>query len=152
MWAPRWAEKGTLDEGWDVIEEDLLGMIVETLDGYRGDADRLYCTGLSYGGFGTWYLAQTHPELFAAVAPLCGAGDPKKMRPIVDAGLPIWIQTGGRDPVVPAEHVVASARALEAAGHPGVRMTVHEDLNHDVWTRVYEGRDLYDWFLGQRRV
>jgi len=46
--------------------------------------------------------------------------------------------------------VMASARALEAAGHPEVRMTVHEDLPHNVWTRVYEGADLYNWFLQQR--
>jgi predicted peptidase len=148
---PRWAERGTLDEGWDLIEKDLLTMIYETLADFRGDADRVYCTGLSYGGFGTWYMAQTYPERFAAVGPLCGAGDPKRMKPIVDAKLPIWIHTGGRDPVVPAEHVVASARALEAAGHPEVRMTVHEDLSHDVWTRVYEGDDLYNWLLRQRR-
>jgi len=148
---PRWAERGTLDEGWDLIEKDLLTMISDTLADFPGDANRVYCTGLSYGGFGTWYMAQTYPERFAAVGPLCGAGDFKKMKPIVDAKLPIWIQTGGRDPVVPVEHVLASARALEAAGHPEVRMTVHEDLNHDVWTRVYEGDDLYNWLLRQRR-
>lgn len=64
------------------------------------------------------------------------------MQPIVDAKLPIWIHQGGRDPLVAAEHVVASARAPEAAGHPEVRMTVHEDLAHSVSTRVYEGDDL----------
>ena len=84
--------------------------------------------------------------------PVCGAGNPQRMQPIVDAKLPVWIHQGGRDPVVPVEHVVASARALEASGHPEVRMTVHEDLNHDVWTRVYEGADLYNWFLRQRRA
>lgn len=148
---PRWAERGTLDDGWDLIEKDLLTMIDETITGFRGDAERVYCTGLSYGGFGTWHMAQTHPERFAAVGPICGAGDPRKMQPIVDAKLPIWIHQGGRDPVAAAEHVLASARALEAAGHPEVRMTVHEDLAHNVWTRVYEGVDLYDWFLRQRR-
>jgi predicted peptidase len=149
--APRWAERGTLDDGWDLIEQDLLTMIDATIADFRGDADRVYCTGLSYGGFGTWHMAQTHPERFAAVGPICGAGDPRKMQPIVDAMLPIWIHQGGRDPVVAAEHVLASARALEAAGHPEVRMTVHEDLSHNVWTRVYEGDDLYNWFLRQRR-
>ena len=149
--APRWAERGTLDDGWDLIEKDLLTMLHETIADFRGDADRVYCTGLSYGGFGTWHMAQNYPDRFAAVGPVCGAGDPRKMQPLVEAKLPVWIHQGGRDPLVPVEHVLASARALEAAGHPEVRMTVYEDLNHDVWTRVYEGDDLYNWFLRQRR-
>lgn len=148
---PRWAEQGTLEEGWDLIDKDLLTMVYETLADFRGDPDRVYCTGLSYGGFGSWHMAQTYPERFAAVAPVCGAGDPSKMQPIVDAKLPIWIHQGGRDTTVPAEHVLASAKALEAAGHSEVRVTVHEDLGHNVWTRVYEGDDLYNWFLRNRR-
>jgi predicted peptidase len=148
---PGWAERGTLDDGWDLVDKDLLTMLYETIADFRGDEDRVCCTGLSYGGFGTWYLGQSYPERFAAVAPVCGAGDPDNMQAIADAELPIWIHQGGRDSVVHAEHVVASARALEAAGHPEVRVTVHEDLGHNVWTRVYEGEDLYSWFLRQRR-
>jgi predicted peptidase len=148
---PDWAARSARDSGRELTEKDLLTMIYETIADLRGDEDRVYCTGLSFGGFGTWHIAQNHPQRFAAVAPICGAGDPSKMQPIVDANLPIWIHQGGRDTTVSAESVLASAKALEAAGHPEVRMTVHEDLGHNVWTRVYEGDDLYGWLLRQRR-
>ena len=63
--------------------------------------------------------------------------------------LPTWIFHGGRDPVVKAEWSYTMAAALEAAGHTGVRLTIHEDLGHDVWSSVYVGEDLYRWLLAQ---
>ena len=60
--------------------------------------------------------------------------------------MPIWIFQGGRDPVVKPQWVYNMARALEQAGH-----TIHEDLGHDVWIRVYAGNDPYDWFLSHKR-
>ena len=70
---------------------------------------------------------------------------------IAEAKLPIWIFQGGRDTTVLPEWVLATAVALEEAGHSEVRFTVHEDRPHDAWTRVYEGWDLYNWFLSHRR-
>ena len=86
---------GPVMEAWIQGRDLPLTMVYETIADFRGDADRVYCTGLSFGGFGTWHIAQNHPERFAAVAPICGAGDPSKMQPIVDAKLPIWIHQGG---------------------------------------------------------
>jgi predicted peptidase len=126
-------------------------MVDSTIGEFRGDADRVYLTGLSYGGFGTWHMAAGHPDRWAAIAPICGAGSTQQAKSIAEARLPVWIFQGGRDPTVKAEYVLQTARGLEAAGHPEVRMTVHEDLSHNVWTRVYEGDDLYNWFLRQRR-
>jgi predicted peptidase len=65
--------------------------------------------------------------------------------------LPLWFFHGGRDTVVPPSSSLEMAVALEAAGHPDVRLTVHEDLGHNVWTRVYESQDLYTWFLKHHR-
>jgi hypothetical protein len=65
--------------------------------------------------------------------------------------LPVWIFQGGRDLRVKPQWVYDVANALEAAGHPSVRFTVHEDLPHDCWTRVYAGEDLYAWFLEHTR-
>ena len=96
-------------------------------------------------------LAAAYPYRWAAVAPICGAGDVKTVHRIAEAKLPIWIFSGGKDRTVLTEWVLASARALVAAGHPDVRFTVHEDLAHNVWTRVYAGWDLYNWFLAHRR-
>ena len=148
--APRWDEHGP-PLGWSVYEKDVLNMVDDTLRDYRADPDRVYVTGLSYGGFGTWHFAGAYPERWAAVAPICGAGNPNSIPNIAEAKLPIWIFAGGRDTTVLPEWVLASAVALEKAGHPDVRFTVHEDRPHDTWTRVYEGWDLYNWFLKHRR-
>lgn len=147
---PRWGDEG-LPDGWPLMEKDLLSMVDSTIADYRGDPDRVYVTGLSYGGFGTWHMAAAYSGRWAAAAPICGAGSAGQAKRIAEARLPVWIFQGGRDPVVKAEHVLESARNLEAAGHPEVRMTVHEDLGHNVWVRVYEGWDLYNWFLQIRR-
>ena len=147
---PRWGND-VLPEGWPLMEKDLLAMVDSTIGEFRGDADRVYLTGLSYGGFGTWHMAAGHPDRWAAIAPICGAGSTQQAKSIAEARLPVWIFQGGRDPTVKAEYVLQTARDLEAAGHPEVRMTVHEDLGHNVWTRVYEGWDLYNWFLANRR-
>ena len=137
--------------GWQHCTDDLLGMVDAALAGLNGDPDRVYLTGLSYGGYGTWHLATTHPERWAAVAPLCGGGNPAHVGPMAKMQLPTWIFHGGRDPVVKVEWSYGMAAALEAAGHTSVRLTVHEDLGHDVWTRVYAGEDLYRWLLRQKR-
>ncbi len=147
---PRWAQEGP-PLGWWTVETDLLAMVEATLKEFRGDADRVYITGLSYGGFGTWHMAGAHAWRWAAAAPICGAADPKAIPLIASAKLPIWITQGGKDPVVRPEWVTQSAIDLEKAGHPAVRYTVHEDMAHNVWTRVYEGWDLYYWLLQHRR-
>ncbi|MEZ4931049.1 MAG: prolyl oligopeptidase family serine peptidase [Saprospiraceae bacterium] len=68
----------TLPQGWDMVEEDLLKMLDMVQGRYQGDRQRTYLTGLSYGGFGTWHLASTHPEKFAAIAPVVGWGHPSR--------------------------------------------------------------------------
>jgi len=138
-------------ENWTRMEGEVLAMVDATLSEFRSDQDRVYLTGLSFGGAGTWHLAMADPDRWAAVAPICGPGDPSRVDRIADAKLPVWVFQGGRDTVVRPERVLETVVALEAAGHPDVRFTVHEDLGHNVWTRVYEGWDLYEWFLAHRR-
>ena len=147
---PRWG-RGSGPRGWELIEEDLLGMVDSTLREFRGDAARVHLTGLSMGGAGSFVLASKHPERWASVSPISGAGGSAPVANIAKAKLPLWILTGGRDPTVKPEWVIQTAREIEEAGHPEVRMTVHEDLGHNVWTRVYEGWDLYHWMLVRRR-
>jgi predicted peptidase len=137
--------------GWWTVEADLLPMVDATLKEFRGDPDRVYITGLSYGGYGAWFMAGVHAERWAAAAPICGVADPKVIPMIAEAKLPIWIIQGGKDTLVRPEWVTQSAIDLEKAGHPDVRFTVHEDMNHNVWTRAYEGWDLYYWMLSHRR-
>jgi predicted peptidase len=141
----------TLPRGWDQIEDDLMNMIDHVLTNYQGDAGRVYLTGLSYGGFGTWYIASKHPDVFAAISPIVGWGHPDLMPPIAEAKLPVWAFSGGRDSVVPKKYFLAGLNKLEALGHPEVRYTIEEDMGHDTWRRVYGGEDLYQWFLKHSR-
>jgi predicted peptidase len=137
-------------DGWYRLEEDLLKIVDQALAEYRTDPRRVYLTGLSYGGFGTWYLASRHPERFAAIAPVVGWGHPELMKPLAERGMPVWTFAGGRDPVVRVKHFFPGLNKLEELGHDDVRFTVHEDRGHDVWRRIYAGQDLYDWLLSKR--
>jgi predicted peptidase len=139
-------------DGWERCEDEVMALLDRVLANYRTDPDRVYLTGLSYGGFGTWYLAARHPRRFAAIAPVVGWGHPDLAKPLAEARLPVWAFAGGRDPVVAVKYFFAGLNELERLGHPDVRFTVHEDVGHDVWERVYGGSDLYDWLLSKRRA
>jgi predicted peptidase len=131
------------------VERDLLNILKQVQTRYRTDLRRTYLTGLSYGGFGTWYMASRHPQLFAAIAPVVGWGHESLMAPIAKAGVPTWAFAAGRDEAVPISHFYAGIRALEAMGSE-VRFTVHEDMAHDAWKRIYAGDDLYSWLLAHQ--
>lgn len=138
-------------DGWYRLEQDLLD-ILDTVDQrFAIDPDRVYLTGISYGGFGTWYMAARHPERFAAIAPVVGYGHPAGVDPIAEHELPVWCFAGGRDRVVEPRYFYPTMNRLEELGHDNIRFTIHEDMGHDTWVRVYKGRDLYDWFLEHRR-
>jgi predicted peptidase len=139
-------------DGWNLLESELIAMVDATVRDFRGDPKRVHLTGLSYGGFGAWYLAAKHPEKFASLSPVVGYGHPDHAAPIAAAKLPTWCFAGGRDGVVPAPFFYAVFEKLEAAGHNTVRLTNHEDLGHFTWVRVYGGSDLYDWMLAQARL
>ena len=100
------------------------------------------------GGFGTWALAAAHPERFAAIAPICGGGDPKQAERLKD--LPIWVFHGAKDPTVPLARSEEMVKALkEAGGEP--KFTVYPDAGHDSWTETYDNPELYEWFLAHKR-
>jgi len=136
-----------LSQGWELLETDLIAMLDSVQNKYRVNADKTYLSGLSYGGFGTWYMASKHPERFAAIAPVVGWGHPSLMAPIAKHKLPVWQFAGGRDSAVNIQYFYAGLNKLEKLGHNNVRFTVHEDKGHDAWTRVYSGDDLYQWLL-----
>ncbi|HUT35109.1 MAG TPA: sugar-binding protein [Planctomycetota bacterium] len=125
--------------------DDLLN---EVADKYPIDPDRIYLTGLSMGGFGSWMLAMEHPDRFAAVVPICGGGDPRDAERIKD--VPLWVFHGGKDSVVPVARSREMVDALTAVGGR-VKLTVYPDAGHDSWTATYANEELYTWLLGQRR-
>jgi predicted peptidase len=139
-------------DGWFEIEDELIAMVDGSVASFKGDSQRVYLTGLSYGGFGAWYLAARHAQKFAAVAPVVAYGHPDQAATITAAKLPLWVFAGGRDPIVSLRYFYPVLNRLEALGHPGVRFTNHEDLGHFTWIRVYEGDDIYAWFLKHSRA
>lgn len=132
--------------GWN--DEQLYQLIRSVQKGYRVDRDRIYLTGLSMGGYGTWSLAAKHPEMFAAIAPICGGGDPAETWKL--RNMPIWCFHGALDNVVPLR---ASQQMVDGAKlyNPNVRFTIYPDANHDSWTVTYNNDSLYQWFLQHRK-
>jgi len=112
------------------------------------DVDRVYLTGLSMGGFGTWALAMAHPGRFAALAPICGKGAPSKADRI--AHIPTWVFHGAKDPVVPVRFSEEMVEALKKAGGQP-KFTVYPGAKHDSWTQTYANPDFWKWLLAQRR-
>ena len=133
-----------------VVEVDALNALLdEVLDKYNVDEDRVYLTGLSMGGSGSWHLVAAHPDRFAAVAPICGGyGDPLAAPLIKD--VPIWVFHGARDTTVALARSQSMVDALKAVGG-NVRFTVYPDAEHDSWTQTYDNPELYEWFLQHRR-
>jgi predicted peptidase len=136
--------------GWPELERDLSSILETVSDRFRIDRTRQYLSGLSYGGFGAWYLASRQPGRFAALVTVVGFPHPDHIPPIARARTPIWCFAGGRDAAVPVEYFYPGLNQLEALGHRGFRFTIEADMGHDVWARVYAGRDVYDWMLEQR--
>lgn len=126
--------------------DELAAILERVVSTCRVDATRIYGTGLSMGGFGTWATAITYPHLFAAIAPICGGGSPYLASRI--AHLPVWAFHGGRDPIVPLYESKRMIDALRALGNDA-RLTVYPDAEHDVWTAAYDSPELYEWMLAQ---
>jgi predicted peptidase len=135
------------NQGWDAVTLD--GLFQHLVRRYRIDLDRVYLTGLSMGGYGTWDWATRHPNRFAAIAPICGGGNPNRAGRI--AHLPIWNTHGDADQAVPIAQSIRMIDAVRAAGGKP-RFDIIQGGGHDVWTDLYAGNDLYAWFLTQRRA
>lgn len=138
-------------EGWSEMDAEVMAMVDATLRDFKGDPTRVYLTGLSYGGFGTWFFGAKYPQKFAAIAPVVGFGYPAQAAAIAKAKLPVWCFAGGRDPAVPPQFFFAAMNELERLGGIENRFTIEADLGHFTWVRVYGGQDLYDWLLAHHR-
>ena len=137
------------EDSWssDTQQELLLKLLDHILANFSVDADRVYLTGLSMGGFGSWRLAADHPERFAAVAPICGRGNPQRADKLKN--LPIWAWHGDKDGAVPFSASVDMVEAIRQAGGTKVRFTSLEEIGHNSWSAAYSSPELYDWFNKQ---
>lgn len=143
-------------EVWN--ETRLLALLDGAARHYRVDPARVYVTGLSLGGFGTWTLAVRHPQRFAAVVPVCGGGRIADVLLATErnrdalCSLGVWAFHGAKDRVVPPEESERMVGALQAAGVTDVRLTVYPDVEHDSWTRSYANPELYTWLYRHCRT
>ena len=121
-------------------------MLDEICSRYRVDLDRIYATGLSMGGRGTWVQAIDYPDRFAAIAPICGS-----IPDLEDAAriphLPVWAFVGAKDE---DQSIGRMVEALQKAGGDA-RLTVYPDASHDAWTPTYANPEFYEWLLSHRR-
>lgn len=136
------------DSVWIMQKDRVIEAMTLVRRDYRVDPERIYLTGLSMGGFGTWEIAMEHPDRFAAILPVCGGGMSWRLNAL--GQLPIWTFHGAKDEVVPIAYTEEMVRALNALGHP-VRYTIIPDAGHDCWTEVYRREDVYEWLLSHRR-
>jgi predicted peptidase len=140
--SPQVPERST----WDVDALDAL--LDDVVRQYAVDEERVYLTGVSMGGAGTWRLAIAHPERFAAIAPICGWGDPSMARRL--SSIPTWVFHGAKDDQVPLRASEEMVEALKQAGNEP-RFTIYPDAGHDSWTPAYNNPDLFAWFLSHKR-
>ena len=132
---------------------DSLPLIVDLLADmqkeYRIDANRLYVTGLSMGGFGTWDLLGRHPQMFAAAAPICGGGDPETCSKF--SKVPIWVFHGDADKVVRPEQSRRMVEGLKKAGGMP-KYTEYPGVGHDSWSQTYGDAAFMEWLFDQKRT
>lgn len=138
------------DEGWHTrwALAALGALLADVTRYYRVDPDRVYVTGASMGGVGTWAVAAAYPDSFAAIAPISGWAMPDLVGRL--CRIPCWIFHGAQDPIVSADDSRLMEARLKRAGAE-VRLTVYPDAGHDAWTVTYDHPELYEWFLAHRR-
>ncbi len=125
-------------------------LIQKKIKEFDADPDRVYITGLSMGGYGTWDLISRYgTDLFAAAMPCCGGGDPAQAEKMKD--LPIWIFHGGADPTVPVMLSRRMYAALKEAGNDDVFYKEYPGVQHDCWTRTYQNPESWKWLFSQKR-
>lgn len=153
-------------EGWwtnPPMPDVALQALAEAQKEFHGDPLRVYLTGLSMGGYGTWYLATKHPGKFAAIAPICGGilmperartQPPEDNSPYLEAAkkigkqTPVWIFHGADDPVVPVTESRRMTEAMKGVGAE-VRYTEYPDVGHNSWEKAYAEAELFPWMLAK---
>lgn len=134
-----------LEELWD--PDLLVWMLKDIIKNYKVDEERIYLTGLSIGGLGTWETDEKYPEMFAAIAPVSGWGDPLQLWKIRHT--PVWIFHGAKDPVVPV--IASRVMADSLKQFDNVKLTIYPNGGHERWNETYDNAKLYDWFLDHKR-
>ena len=133
---------------WDAVASDIETALTQTLGEYNVDPQRIYLTGLSMGGFATWMLGAQKPEVFAALMPICGGGNPEDAPAL--ASTPIWAFHGADDLTVPPEKSREMVDAVREAGG-SVKYTEFPETGHNSWDKAYGDPKAISWLLKQKK-
>jgi predicted peptidase len=136
-------------EIWDA--HGVHALTQEIMRSHRVDVDRVYLTGLSMGGFGTWETVMVYPQTYAAVMPICGGAGVRFVMTETIKQVPEWIFHGEKDTVVDPSCSKRMADALKKDG-ANVRLTLYPDLSHDCWTVTYANPEVWAWLFAQSRT
>ena len=137
-----------LDKYWACYTESLLAFLDDMLKKLPIDRERVYLTGLSMGGTGTWMLAMAAPERFAAIAPICGTGICWNTDPLLK--MPICVYHGDCDPSVPIEESITMVRAINRRGG-NAKLHILHGVGHNAWNQAYAKDELMNWFLEHKK-
>lgn len=153
-------QKPDAERQWEEYAPGVMGILANVKARWNIDKDRVYLTGLSQGGHGTWTLASMHSDTFAAIAPICGYArpmSPEQVAASIPRSMPVWAFHGLADDVVPPTGTTAITDALqrERAEKPDaaeLKVSLFEGVNHGSWDRAYRECGLAQWLLSQRRA
>jgi len=127
----------------------VLELLAQLRTEFQVDARRVYVTGISMGGYGTWDILAREPKLFAAGIAVCGAGDPSRATSI--ARIPVWAFHGDQDGVVPVSGSREMVEALKKAG-ASPKYSEFPGVGHGSWGPAYATKDLWEWLFEQKRA
>ena len=138
-----------LNTSWQTYNEDLVGLVRDLIRRHPIDPGRVYLTGLSMGGYGSWELAIKEPDLFAAIVPICGGGRVTSAHRLINT--PIWAIHGDADETVPVEQSREMIHAIrQAGGQP--KYTELKNVGHDSWSQAYaDPNGVLKWMFEQKR-
>jgi len=132
----------------DAVASNLMALVKSLCDSLPIDESRLYLTGSSMGGSGSWRIGTEYPGVFAAIVPLCGGGDPSKASALV--ATPIWAFHGDKDEDVPLDRSTSMIEAIKGAGGSKAQLTILEGEGHLIASGVYAKPELHEWIFTQR--
>jgi len=143
-------QKPDPEKQWEEYTEQVMEGIAKAQAGYRTDPSRVYLTGLSQGGAGTWSISSKSPGTFAAIVPICGYIDPQRIIPQLNK-MPAWAFHGGADDIVLPDQSRIAVAALRKAGSTTIEYTEFAGVNHNSWDAAYADPRLPAWLFAQRK-
>ena len=142
-----WGHSEPYKFNYNVKESKDMSLVIKLMDSFveRNDVDtnRVYVSGLSMGGMGTFVILNLRPDMFAAATPICGDGDPNSVKNY-SKKVPIWIFHGSDDTVVSPKNSLKMAKAIiENGGSP--KITFYENVDHGSWNNAFAEKDFLKW-------